>query len=175
MNDDETPRKASAEELIDCLKSLPDEKVSAARIMSELRDSDSQIREALDELVVLGEVELCQRRGTGPRVWYKHRETLSEDSPREVADYIWRCYVSEDRSRRIADRCFQRRSDALQHLEKSAVVKPDDFEAVPYLDGVWRASTKGKEGYARMTAVVRKEPVYREQDTSDQTQGQLQL
>lgn len=166
MHDDDSTEVVNPEELLECLKSLPDEKVSAGRIGKKL-DSSSEFGEALNEVVMLGEVEHCQRRGTGPRVWYKHRGSSNWESPGEVVGYVWQCYVAEGPTKRIADRLFQRRGEAIRHLKESAVVDPERFEEVPYLDGVWRAPTKGSEGYKDMTAVIRKEPIYHESEKSE--------
>ena len=61
----------------------------------------------------------------------------------------------------MADRLFETREGAITHLEQSAVVAQSEFKKVSYLDDVWRANTTGFEGMEAMTAVVRREPVYR--------------
>lgn len=165
-NENEEQREAEPEELFQALSELPDEKVSAERIIKEFDIPRDGFRDALDELILLGEVELCQRRGTGPRIWLKRRE--SSDS-RNVSRFVWKCYVAETREKRIADCLFRTKEDAIQHLTESVVIDPEKFGEVGYLDDVYRASTLGEGGYKDLTAVVRREPVYgQEVDNGDE-------
>lgn len=184
---------ATPPEVLNTIESLPDEKISAGRIKQELDESITDFADALHELILLGEVELCQRRGTGPRVWFKHRSSADSEPPGRVSDSVWRCYVAQDSTTRFADRIFHDREDAIEHLSRSAVVEPESFDKVPYLDDVWRAETSGFEGHEEVTAVVRKEPVYtqkpepsseskkeekakrRDNETPDETQPQTTL
>lgn len=152
--------KSSAENVYEALTQLPDEKVSAARIAEEAPD-DTDLAEGLHELILLGEVELCQKRGTGPRVWLKNRQTSDETEYDTMADSVWKGYVATNSEHRMADRLFATREGAIAHLEQSAVVARSEFMEVSYLADVWRADTTGFEGIEPMTAVVRREPVYR--------------
>lgn len=144
-----------------CIRSLPDDKISATRVEKELDDPDFDVHRALQDLVLLGEVELCQVRGTGGRIWLKRRATNRDSDGPEVIDSVWRCYVAKDYRDRIADRLFGTREAAVKHLEESAVADVRSLEPVSYLEDVWYAEAAAAEsGYTALDAVVRREPIY---------------
>jgi hypothetical protein len=171
MDNNHPEGEVHPKDVLECMRNLPDEKVSAARILDEFDDTVEGFGDALSELIRLGEVELCQERGTGPRVWLKRRKPSDDTKGMDVSGFVWRCYVRGDNKHK-ADRLFESRAKAIDHLAQSAVVDPDSFETVPYLSNVWRASTSGFEGYHEMTAVVRREPIYSTPDRAPDRDSQ---
>lgn len=156
------------EEVLEVLRSLPDEKISSNRVDNRLEDAEYNVSECLQDLIRLGEVELCQERGTGGRIWLKRRLTPEGTRERQaMATRGWECYVAEGYQKRIADRLFTTREGAMLHLGDSAVVDPTEYEEVPFLDDVWANQTSGAEGYTEMLAVVRPEMIYRTPNASE--------
>lgn len=157
------------QDLADAVKRLPDQKVSAVTLYDLLDYDDEKVSEAVQDFIILGELELCQVRGTGARVWVKRRAPPDEDlerrAPRDDDEMkprqgVWQAYVAENTRDRIAMRLFTSKDGALAHLAESKVVSPREFSPVSYLEDVWIAETSDSEGYDRMTAVVRREAVY---------------
>ena len=145
------------EQVLEILETLPDEKVSTAKIEKELQDPDVGLAYIIQQLVYLGEVELCQERGTGHRVWLKRRGDQYEGSISLRS--IWQGYVFEDNGRKIADRLFSNRDAAIEHLAEAVGVDPASYEPLSFLDDVWVAQV-GTKGWDEKTAVVRRTMIY---------------
>lgn len=121
---------------------------------------DLNVPRAMQDLIVLGEVELCSETESGARVWFRHRwgdfdADDRADDPLVVAGTTWRSYVAPDFRRRRADRLFTTRSAAFDHLRRVGSVDADGLEPVWFLEDVWAAGLESGE-----TAVVRRDPVY---------------
>ena len=156
------------ERVLSCLESLPDRKVSAGRVEKEFDEPDFDVHRAIQDLVLLGEVELSQVRGTGGRVWLKRRSTPDDPESLEATSSVWRSYVAKDYRDRIADRLFTAREAAVRHLEESAAADVERLEPVPYLEDVWHApGAAAQGGYATLDAVVRRETIYEDPRTTE--------
>lgn len=168
-------KRAQYGKVLDELRALPDEKISSTRRPSGVNPNEGGLArverdQLIQNLITLGEVELCQERGTGGRIWLKRRENPDEETPREViSESVWRGYVAQDYRERKADRLFTSRKSAMIHLVDSAVVEASDFEPLSFLEDVWVAPTGG--GRKEMTAVVRCEPIYRVTDDTKTSEG----
>jgi len=158
------------EEVLEALRTLPDEKISSNRVNDRVGEVEYNVNQCIQDLIRLGEVELCQERGTGGRIWLKRRSTPEGTRERQaMATRGWQCYVTEaeDFRRRIADRLFTTREAAMVHLGDSAVVDPTEYEVVPFLEDVWANQTSGAEGYKEMIAVVRSATIYQTPDAAE--------
>ena len=153
------------ERVLNALRELPDEKLSSSPIchhtiqMYDSYEGDpSDFNRAIQELIVLGEVELCQERGTGGRVWLKRRDSPGNQPDdgltRQPESSVWRGYTTTNYDKKIADRLFTSKEEAMKHLGDSAVCDPQKYEEVPYREDVWYQER------GRTVAVVRCEPVY---------------
>ncbi|MDS0292583.1 hypothetical protein [Halogeometricum luteum] len=162
----DAPPEEAYERLRKTLRSLPEEVVPLARVTEEFQHAygglfpDLNVPRAMQDLIVLGEVELCAETESGARVWLRHRWGDVDPDDRAddhlaVAGTAWRSYVAPDFRRRRADRLFTTRSAAFDHLRRAGGVDVDALEPVWFLDEVWAAGLDSGE-----TAVVRREPVY---------------
>lgn len=156
-----SPSQATPEQVIKCLKSLPDETIGSTPVRKEvqkqLNNSDVTVDDALKELVVLDEAEIYAIRGTGARVRLKRHPS---NKSAVTTNHVWKSYAAEDYETRYAYRVFQRPHLAFKHLEKTHGVSREDFEEVSYLEGVWTAERSWREAYETVTLVVRREPVF---------------
>ncbi|QIB74654.1 hypothetical protein GL213_07605 [Halogeometricum borinquense] len=178
---EDSPPEEAYERLRKTLCSLPEGVVSLSQIAEEFEHSygglfpDLNIPRAMQDLIILGEVELCRETESGARVWLHHRWGDLDpddriDEPLLVAGMTWKCYVAPNFRRRRAERLFTTRSAAFDHLKRAGGVAPEDLERVWFLNDVWATQLESGE-----TAVVRREPVYEREsshgeyyeDTSD--------
>ncbi|ELZ34439.1 hypothetical protein C474_01996 [Halogeometricum pallidum JCM 14848] len=162
----DAPPEEAYERLRKTLRSLPEGVVSLAQVTEEFQHAygglfpDLNVPRAMQDLIVLGEVELCRETDSGAHVWFRHRwgdvdPDDRADDPIVVTGTTWRCYVAPDFRRRRADRLFTTRSAAFDHLRRAGGVDADALEPVWFLEAVWAAGLESGE-----TAVVRREPVY---------------
>lgn len=162
----DAPPEEAYERLRKTLRSLPEGVVSLSQVAEEFDHAygglfpDLNVPRAMQDLVVLGEVELCRETESGARVRLRHRWGDYDpddrvDEPVVVAGTTWQCYVAPDFRRRRAERLFTTRSAAFDHLERAGGVPAEDLEPVWFLEDVWAAGLESGE-----TAVVRREPVY---------------
>jgi len=158
-------RQEGYRDVLQAMYDRPDEIISTATVDDAVRSTEYDVDELVQDLVLLGEVELCHVTGIAGRVWLKRRQT--PEGPRAAmttADSVWQGYKARDYRDKIADRLYLTRQAALQHLSESLHLDPETFEPLSFLDDVWVAPTSGAEGYEEMTAVVRREPVYQTSD-----------
>ncbi|SFR69272.1 hypothetical protein [Halogeometricum limi] len=162
----DAPPEEAYERLRKTLCSLPEEAVSLAQVAEEFDRAygglfpDVNVPRAMQDLIVLGEVELCRETESGARVRLRHQwgDYDPDDRPEEplrAAGTAWRCYVAPDFRRRRTDRLFTTRDAAFDHLRRAGGVDPDELEPVWFLREVWAAGLETGE-----TAVVRREPIY---------------
>jgi hypothetical protein len=178
---EDAPPEEAYERVRKTLRSLPEGVVSLSQVAEEFEHAygglfpDLNVPRAIQDLIVLGEVELCRETESGARVWLRHRwgdldPDERVDDPVVVTGTTWQCYVAPDFRRRRAERLFTTRSAAFDHLERAAGLDPEDLEPVWFLEDVWAAGLPSGG-----TAVVRREPIYEREashgahyeDTSD--------
>lgn len=158
-------KRTQYEKVLDELRARLDEKIHSGRSPPEINPDEDDLTSVerdhlIQNLIVLGEVELCQERATGGRVWLKRCEDPDEETRREViSESVWHGYVAHDYREQKADRLFTSRESAMIHLVDSAVVEASDFEPLSFLEDVWVAPAYKER--KEMTSVVRLEPIYR--------------
>lgn len=161
-------RSEKYEAVLQAMYNLDDEKHATAAIKGETGPIGGSIDEYVQDLILLGEVELCQVSGVGGRVWLKRtppgdRNQITLDG----AFNVWQGYSARGYRDRIADRLFRNRESAIMHLSESAVIDPVDFTQLSFLEDVWVADTTDRDGFENMTAVVRREPVFATSDAGE--------
>lgn len=161
-------RREGYETILETMYRLRDEKMPVARIKEETGEIGFNVTELTQDLILLGEIELCEVTGISGRVWLKRRETRDGKQERvAMARSFWQGYTSKGYRDRMTDRLFTNRWSAILHLSDAAVGDPNSFKPLSFLDDVWVAPSSNVEGYEEMTAVVRRETIFQTSNAKD--------
>lgn len=156
----------ACDRVVSALADLPDEPITQADLVDVIDADPSAIRQAIKDLIRIGELELCRDTPDERVVWLKHRQPTAQVTARQPLTAVWHAYVAPTYHTRIAERSFRSRETALTHLAQTLDVSEDAFEPVECLDAVWVAVIDAAQvvgaGDSDWTAdvVVRREYVY---------------